>query len=247
MNIYWDAKTTMPAFLDTIPTVDLVALVALFATYYFYYPLTDYILGDDISAQMRAWRHQWSRQIQWREERITDISLVRGLVDGISFFASTSVLMISGLVALLGAAGPMSDMFHRYPYFADTTAEQIAIKIIALIILAISAFFKFGWSMRLHSYSTLMIGALPPSHLRDQDYANEISQRIADMSFLASKHYHGGMRAYYLGFAALTWFISVWIFFATLCLVVMVMIRRDYMSKAFGLAKTLPTPETTKD
>lgn len=247
MTNYWDAETIMLNFFETIPTLDLIALVGLFAAYYLYYPLTDYILGDDISAQMRSWRHQWSREIQWREERITDISLVRGLVDGISFFASTSVLMISGLVALLGAADPMSDLFHRYPYFADTTPEQIAIKIIALIILAISAFFKFGWSMRLHSYSTLMIGALPASHLRDLEYANEISQRIADMSFLASKHYHAGMRAYYLGFAALTWFISVWIFFATLFWIVMVMIRRDYMSKAFGLAKTLPTRKTTND
>lgn len=182
----------------------------------------------------------WARQLQWREERITDVSLVRGLVAGISFFATTSVFLISGLVAMLSAAERISETMRHYPFFGEVSPEQVELKIGALLLLAISAFFKFTWSIRLHSYSTLMIGAMPePSH-RGSAEANAISDRLAEMSFLASKHYHGGTLAYYLGFSALTWFISAWVFLPTLALVILVILRRDYMSNAYRLAAGIP-------
>lgn len=227
-----------------IEILDLLAFATLFAAYYLYQPITDYILGDDISARMKPWRLAWARQLQWREERITDVSLVRGLVSGVSFFASTSVFIISGLVALLSLVGPIAEAMQAYPIFQGATFEQIAIKVLALQLLAIIAFFKFGWSMRLHSYSTLMIGAMPAAQKVGTTEADAISDRLAEMSFLASKHFHGGMRAYYLGFGALTWFLSTLLFFVTLALVLVVMIRRDYMSKAFRLAQGPPNLET---
>ncbi len=224
-----------------IEILDLLACAALFGTYFFYQPITDFLLGDDISARMKHWRHSWALQLQWREERITDVSLVRGLIADISFFASTSVLIISGLVALLSTARPASEALQSYLMFQEVTTEQFAFKVAALLLLAISAFFKFGWSMRLHSYSSLMIGAMPPPCQRGSEETNAISEKLATMSFLASKHYHGGIRAYYLGFCALTCFFSVLFFFLILTLVVIVMIRRDYMSNAFHLAEALPS------
>lgn len=227
-----------------IEILDLLAFATLFFAYYLYQPITDFVLGDDISARMKPWRLAWARQLQWREERITDVSLVRGLVSGVSFFASTSVFIISGLVALLSVAGPISEAMQAYPMFQETTTEQIAFKVVSLLLLAVVAFFKFGWSIRLHAYSTLMIGAMPPPHESGSAEANAISERLAEMSFLASKHFHGGMRAYYLGFGALTWFLSTLLFFVTLTLVLAVMIRRDYMSKAFRLAQGPSSLET---
>ncbi len=225
--------------LTIVDTVDLIAFAALFGCYFCYLPVTRRIFGDDISTRMKRWRHEWARQALWREERITDVSLIRGLMGGVSFFASTSVLLISGLIALLGAAGAVTGILSQYAVFGQVTAEQFSLKVIALLLLAISAFFKFGWSMRLHSYSSIMLGAIPEPEHRGTDHSAAVAGRLAELSYLASKHYHGGMRAYYLGFSALTWFLSAWLFFPALALVVVVMARRDYMSNAFRLSEPI--------
>ncbi len=226
----------MAEFLSLLNPADLFALLLLFAVFYFYPILSGRVLGEDISDRMKAWRQVWAEQIMWRHERITDVGLVRGLIASVAFFASTTVLVISGLVALLGWSGEMSALLAQYPHLGVTTPELFALKIMALLLLAISAFFKFVWSMRLHGYTLLMLGALPPPDEPDRKYCAEISNRIAGLSYLASKHYHDGVRAYYLGFATLTWIYSAWLFFPTLALVVMVMTRRDYRSKSFELA-----------
>ena len=83
----------MPEVLSFLTPADLVALVALFVTFYFYPVLSWRFMGEDISSRMKAWRHEWARQILWRHERITDVGLVRGLIASVAFFASTTVLL----------------------------------------------------------------------------------------------------------------------------------------------------------
>lgn len=226
----------MAEFLSLLDPADLVALLLLFAAFYFYPALSARLLGEDIADRMKAWRHEWAEQIMWRHERITDVALVRGLIASVAFFASTTVLVISGLVALLGWSGEMSSLLAQYPHVGVTTPELFALKIMALLLLAISAFFKFVWSMRLHGYTLLMVGALPAPDETDRSYCAGIAERIAELSYLASKHYHDGVRAYYLGFSALIWIWSAWLFFPTLALVVLVMVRREYRSRSFFLS-----------
>lgn len=244
-NITNSGKSNLPgknmqAIASLIDILDIAAFVALFATYYLYDEVTNRVLGPDISTRMKVWRLRWAQQAQWREERITDVSLVRGLSASVSFFASTSIFIVSGLVAMLAASEPITVMLNQYPLGSVSTPEQFSFKIVALLLLAISAFFKFGWAMRLHSYSSLMVGAMPEPSERGSEDADDISMRLSEMSFLASKHFHGGMRAYYLGFAALTWFFSAWLFLATLVVVILVMLRRDYASRSFVLASKNP-------
>ncbi len=226
----------MPEALSFLTPADLVALVALFVTFYFYPILSGRFMGEDIGERMKAWRHEWARQILWRHERITDIALVRGLIASVAFFASTTVLVISGLVAVLSQSQIITDLLAQYQLAGVVTPELFALKVMAMLLLAISAFFKFVWSMRLHGYTLLMVGALPAPDEQDRSYCDAIADRIAGLSYHASRHYHDGMRAYYLGFAALTWILSAWLFLATLVLVVLVMLRRDYRSRSFELA-----------
>ena len=215
---------------------DLGAAALLFLVHAFYLPISNWIFGDDISARMRQWRSTWARQALWRGERITDVGLVRGLIAGVSFFATTSVLVISGLLATLNSVQQISSYLLSVPFAAQTSTEITSFKIGALLLLAVSAFFKFGWSMRLHSYSLLMIGSMPEPDERQSEKASAVADRLANLSYLASKHFHSGVRAYYLGFSALTWILSVWLFLPVLVIVVGVMIRRDYRSAAFELS-----------
>lgn len=230
----------MKDLLSIIDAANLASLVLLLGVHFFYSPVTGHFLGEDVSSRMKHWRLEWAKQALWRHERITDVSLVRGLMGGVAFFASTSVLLISGLVALLRASEAVAATLSEYPLVSAVQPELVSLKIAALLLLAISAFFKFGWSMRLHSYSSIFVGAMPEPDEKGSEYSIAISARVAEMSFLASKHYHGGIRAYYFGFAALTWFLSPWLFLPTLAVIVAVMVRRDYMSKAFRLAECIP-------
>lgn len=229
----------MITFFTITDLADLVSLVLLLGSYFCYAHVTQHFFGDDISTKMKHWRLEWARQALWREERITDVSLVRSLMGSVAFFASTSVLLISGLVALLGSSETVVATLAEFAFVPDPKQELISVKVAALLLLAISAFFKFGWAMRLHGYSSIFVGALPEPHERGSAYSEAVATRVAEMGFLASKHYHGGIRAYYLGFGALTWFLSPWLFLPTLAVVLAVMVRRDYKSNAFNLAEKI--------
>lgn len=227
----------MTFMLDHVEIADIVAFVLLFGTYAFFGPLSGWILGEDLADRMKVWRHKWTQQALWREERITDVSLIRGLMMDVAFYASTSVLLISGLAALLSAAEPASQWLSTSQPFIVVTPGQFTLRVLSLLLLALLAFFKFSWAMRLHSFSSIFLGALPEPSERSSAYSKTVAAKLANTSYLASYHFHTGLRAYYLGFAALSWFLSAWIFFPTLLIVILVMIRREFRSRAFMIAE----------
>ncbi|MCB1858253.1 MAG: DUF599 family protein [Gammaproteobacteria bacterium] len=229
-------------FFSNIGWIDIIAAMLLFGTYWLYPFTAKRLFGEDIGTRMLIWRNEWAQQLLWREERITDVSLVQGLIRNVSFFATTTVFVISGLVALLGSSSSIVERLNTLPHFDPVTEETVFMKIAALLILAIIAFFKFGWSMRLHAYALLMVGAVPHPEERGSKYALSIAQRIASMSTLASQHFLGGVRAYYFGFSAIPWFLSPWLFFLSLGLVLIVATRREFLSSSFAIAAP-PTQE----
>ena len=58
----------MPEIRTFLTPADLAALVALFVTFYFYPVLSGRFMGEDIGARMKAWRHEWTRQMALSEE-----------------------------------------------------------------------------------------------------------------------------------------------------------------------------------
>ncbi|WP_040617064.1 DUF599 domain-containing protein [Roseibium sp. TrichSKD4] len=226
----------MNNFLLQIRWPDLIALISLVACFTLYAPLSNLILGGNISSRMLEWRKSWARQMMWREERITDVSLVRGLIGNVSFFATTTVFVISGLLALIGSSGPIVAKLNALPHFDRVSEETIIMKLSTLLGMAVVAFFKFGWAMRLHANALLMVGAAPEPAQRDSALAEYVGSSLAKMSALASLHFQGGVRAYYFGFATLPWLFSAWLLFPSLALMILVAIRREYFSNAFRAA-----------
>jgi uncharacterized membrane protein len=233
----------MSRFFGEINWIDLIAFATLMLSFACFAPFSRYFLGLNISGRMLAWRKIWVRQLLWREERITDISIVRGFIGNVSFFATTTVFVISGLVALIGSSGAIAQRLDALPHFQPVTEETVVFKLCTLLILAVIAFFKFGWSMRLHANSLLMVGAAPEPEDRESDFSNYVVEHLAEMSALASSHFQGGVRAYYFGFATLPWLLSAWLLFPSLLLLIGVAIRREYFSRAFLAAE----PPSRKD
>ena len=57
----------------------------------------------NLISAMAQCRAAWMRQMLKRDNRIVDIQIVRSLGRSASFFASTSILVLAGLIAILGA------------------------------------------------------------------------------------------------------------------------------------------------
>jgi uncharacterized membrane protein len=226
----------MHGFLAQIGWPDLVALITLGMSFASYRALTALIFGQNISSRMMAWRQIWTSQMLWREERITDVSLVRGLIGNVSFFATTTVFVISGLLALIGSSGTITAKLNALPHVQTVTEETVLMKLCALLAMAIVAFFKFGWAMRLHANALLTVGAAPDPTKKDSAHADYVSAHLAEMSALASAHFQCGVRAYYFGFASLPWLFSAWLLFPSLILMIGVAIRREFFSNAFQVA-----------
>src|SRR3989304_725209 len=148
------------------------------------------------------------RQMVLRDNRVADVNILRNLLQGVSFFASTTLLILAGLLAILGASDRGIEIVRALPFAAATTLDQWELKLLVLGIIFVHAFFKFTWALRQFNYCSVLIGAAPKS--ADNAYA----QRAAEVSTNASKDFNQGLRAYYFSLAALGWFIHPWVFVA---------------------------------
>jgi len=170
-----------------------------------------------------------------REMRMVDIQIVNNLLRNTTFFASTTILILAGLAASFGAADTFVMVTTDLPFVQETTRAAWEIKILLLIFIFIYAFFKFSWSIRLHSYTAVLLGAAPGPPAdgavlsqNDLSYARELGR----VSTLAADHFNNGIRAYYFGLAAVTWFVHPMLVFAATVWVLIVLYRREFRSRS---------------
>jgi uncharacterized membrane protein len=170
------------------------------------------------------------RQMIRRDNRIIDTQITHLLVQNISFFASASILVIGGLLAVLGAKDEVMAILRDVPFAAPSPALLWEAKVLLMIVIFVYAFFKFTWALRQFNYVAILIGAAPPPSEADEPGAQRLVERIAQVATRAADHFNKAMRAYYFGLAALSWFINPWLLVATTGLVLVVNWRREFRS-----------------
>src|SRR5580700_9639479 len=122
---------------------------------------------DSLSARMNVYREVWIRRMLDRETRMVDMQIVASLQNGTAFFASTSLLAISGGLALLRATSDALAVLSKLPVDLSPSPALWELKCIGLIVVFVYAFFKFAWSYRLFNYVAILLGATPPASRRD--------------------------------------------------------------------------------
>ena len=167
-----------------------------------------------------------------RENRIVDIQLLANLSNGNAFFASTSVIVIGGLAAVLGASTEWQTMLSKLPYVAPSSPLLWKLKTLFLIALFMLAFFKFAWAFRLTHYTAIMIGATPTMSDETEEECRSQAERTARLAGLAAEHSNAGLRTYYFAIAGIAWYLHPVLFMLATTLVVLVLIRREYYSRA---------------
>lgn len=178
---------------------------------------------------MHAHRVRWMTAMLLRENRIVDSNIVRNLLQGVAFFASTTIFIIAGLIAVLGARDHAIQLLSDLPFAAPMSKALWELKLLLLMKVFVYAFFKFTWSLRQFNYFSVIIGCSPPATREPERHAAYI-RHGADVSSLAAKHFNRGLRAYYFGLAALGWFVNPWLFMIVTTWVVAVLYWREFRS-----------------
>jgi uncharacterized membrane protein len=218
--------------------IDLLALVWFLACAVGYTWFADYRRAA-VGLMGATARHRlaWMERMVERENRIDDTTLVGTMSGSVSFFAQTSIFILGGLIAMLGAQDRVREVIAEVPFASPTSSTLWEVKIALLIVIFCFAFFKFTWSLRQFNYLVVLIGAAP-LHIRiGARDAVPVAHRAARMSDLAVNHFNVGIRAYYFGLAALAWFVNPWLLMAASAWTVLVLWRREFRSHTLAALK----------
>ncbi|MEC8203874.1 MAG: DUF599 domain-containing protein [Pseudomonadota bacterium] len=188
----------------------------------------------NLISAMAQCRAAWMRQMLKRDNQIVDIQIVWSLGRSASFFASTSILVLAGLIAILGATERSIEFARSIPISPPVSLEFWEVKMLSLIFVFVYAFFKFGSAMRQLHYCLIMIGAVAgPEDLTDAERKRaENASRVAS---IASAPTSRGIRSYYFGLALLAWHIHPFALMGSTVFVVGVLYRREFHSRTLKL------------
>jgi len=199
------------AALREVALIDWLALAWFVAVWWGYASFARRPRTTDASLLATTNRHrrEWMMQTTARENRVIDGLVVQALSTSPSFFASTTILIIGGLLAVLGSDHAPA-LVKEIPFAARTSAFVFDLKLLVLTAVFVYAFFRFTWSMRQYTFGALLI-ASAPDHLafeRGEASRAEFADRAARVVGLAAETFNDGLRAYYMAFAAILWFFS---------------------------------------
>jgi uncharacterized membrane protein len=178
------------------------------------------------------YRIEWMRQMLARDLRMVDTSLIATLTQSSTFFSSTTIFILGGLVALLGTSDTVQSALGRLPGAVRTSEQLWELKLLLLVLIFIYAFFKFTWSLRQFNFVGVLIGATPPMGAPN---CEDLARRAGEMGVLAAEDFNQGLRAYYFALAGLTWFVNPVAFIVASIGVVIILFMLEFRSNAVKL------------
>ena len=220
--------------------LDILALVWFFTCWFGFQYFADSSPWHkrSLTIQINEYRVEWMRQMLGREMRMVDTTLLGNLLTAIGFFASTTILVLGGLFALLANSDIAMQALTSLPYATQTSLTVWEFKVLLLMGIFVHAFFKFGWSFRLNNYCSILVGAAPPPETLKPE-KERYAQKAAQLSINAGRHFNRGLRTYFFGLAAIGWFYHPIALIIVSSLVVAVLYRREFSSAAlFSLVNT---------
>ena len=185
-----------------------------------------------LNNRMNHYRLRWMLEMQARDARIVDASILSTLQSGTSFFASTSLLALGGSLTLLRGADDALRILSDFPLGTVASRTMWDLKVVGLTAIFGYAFFKFAWSYRLFNYAAILIGATPAAASGRADERRLTALRAAEMNIVAGRHFNRGQRAFFFALAYLGWFIGPLVLIGTTAVVVAAILVRQFASDA---------------
>lgn len=219
---------------NAFPWLDLVAVLWFLALWvgYTLFAKRKARFVSCLSFELRRKRTDWMRQMLTRDNKMADVALISTLERNVSFFASSSMLILAGLLTAIASSDKIAQVLLQVMPWLDHTDGLLQFKLLFLGLIYVFTFFQFTWSLRQYGFGGVLIGAAPDgkdlSEAEVQLYAN----RAAKVIDQAAHSFNYGLRAIYFSLAALAWFINVWLFMVSTVIVLLVMKHREFHSKA---------------
>jgi uncharacterized membrane protein len=225
---------TLLKLIAVLPWHDWAALV-LFVTgwaAYAWFARRHALTRPSILATTNRIRREWMLQTTWREVRVVDGVVIQNLSTSPSFFASTTILIIGGLLAVLSATDKANDLVREIPFAARTSVLIFDLKIALLLSVFVYAFFRFTWSMRQYTFGALLVASAPEAkQFAEHGLSREaFADRAGRIVGLAAETFNDGLRAYYFAFAAIAWFFSPLAFVVGTASVIWILYQREFRS-----------------
>ena len=113
-----------------------------------------------VTILMSERRRDWMKVFVTRDPRIFDSQILGGLRQGTAFFASTCLLAIGGVLALVGNTAPLQGVAAEVSEMpVPVLIWQLKLGLVALFLT--NAFLKFVWANRVFGYCAVMMAAVP--------------------------------------------------------------------------------------
>ena len=193
-----------------------------------------------VTVLMAAFRRDWMREMVRREPRIFDAQILGSLRQGTSFFASTCIIAIGALLALIGNGERFEGVVEELTQ-ADAPAVVWQVKLILVTLFLTNAFLRFVWANRVFGYCAVVMAAVP----NDPDDPNALPRaaQAAELNIRAAANFNRGLRSIYFALGTLAWLLGpVPLLLATL-ITLWTLGRREIASTQ---RKTLTDPPGTK-
>lgn len=185
-----------------------------------------------IASVMHRHRKSWMERLLYREHLIADTALLASLERQVTFFASTTILILAALLTLLSTSERLFDVLSSIPGAYPSTMFDIQIRLMLMISIFIFAFFTFTWSMRQYGFCSVLMGAFPKAKL-GEDITPENQRYITHLAKIidhAGHSYNYGLRSYYFAMSTLAWFVHPLVFVFASGVVVLVLYQREFHS-----------------
>ena len=219
--------------ITTVVAKDAVALLSFLACWLGYGQVAKHLTRHrpSVISTINRFRERWMQRVCERDNHVADAALLGNLLRGALFFASTTVLILGGLLAVLGTGSKVAEIVDTLPYAARAESWVLEMKAIVLIMVFVYAFFKFTWSAWQYNVLSIMVGAAPRhGEAAEDDDVQAFVAGAARIAFHAGESYNNGMRAYYFSLPLITWFADPIVFLAATLIVTFVLYRREFAS-----------------
>ncbi|MBP2298686.1 DUF599 domain-containing protein [Azospirillum picis] len=182
-----------------------------------------------VNHHLRVVRRHWMERMLDRDNRIMDSQLVGHTMHSCTFFASTNMLVLAGLVGSFGAMEHAQELVSSLSFTVRTSRQLFEVKMLLMVMIFTFGFFKFTWALRQYNYCCALIGSAPAAPLPPAE-REMIADTIGQALTLAITALNGGIRAYYFAMAALAWIIGPLPFILAATGVIVVLTRRQAFS-----------------
>lgn len=158
-----------------------------------------------VTTLMADYRRDWMRMMAAREVRIFDSQILASLRQGTSFFASTVLLSIGGVLALAGNPAPLTGLAAGLTQDRDPEVLW-QLKLLVVAVLLALAFLRFVWANRVFGYCAVVMASVP-NDVADPD-CKPRAMRAAELNIRAAVNFNRGLQAVYYAIAAAAWLVG---------------------------------------